>query len=332
MPKLIAEFQIELSGHCLVSLPDSENLSFEVEIKGFEVTIQLLTHPRVVKRGEEKFINTIERIILRVGRIEHEIPPELPERADGVRDYTIQELYFSKRVERYRAIACEALNRVIRFFKFQLHTPFLEEFHQRTNALGKPKWMDGSGQEVGKGGMIFFVEKIPGLWGELGVRSLVEGDIPNFQLALKSSGEPKIYDQILAGAREAIFESNLRRAVVELAMACEILVKECFFSGKIPALVAIGNLEDRGKVQLRVLDLIDQVAVEVFGNSFRGEGISHFQHIDHLFRCRNKVVHKGKLAYRKDTGKEETPNEKTLRSWWESVVKLEVWIKQLPTA
>lgn len=111
-------------------------------------------------------------------------------------------------------------------------------------------------------------------------------------------------------------------------MACEILVKESFFSGNISALVAIGDLEDRGRVQLRVLDLIDRVSLEVFGQSFRVRFSEEFNHVDYLFRCRNKVIHQGKLFYR-NNDKEEIPDQETLKSWWKSVRKLEIWIQGL---
>jgi hypothetical protein len=133
---------------------------------------------------------------------------------------------------------------------------------------------------------------------------------------------------VFVGAREAIFDNKLRRGVVELAMACEILVKESFFSGNISALVAIGDLEDRGRVQLRVLDLIDRVSLEVFGQSFRVRFSEEFNHVDYLFRCRNKVIHQGKLFYR-NNDKEEIPDQETLKSWWKSVRKLEIWIQGL---
>jgi hypothetical protein len=137
-------------------------------------------------------------------------------------------------------------------------------------------------------------------------------------MALINPVEPTLYEEILADAQTALFEHRHRRAVLELAIACEIVVERRFLSGDSPAVAAFEYLEEKSRVRVRVLDFIDGVAQNAFGKSFRRDHRDHYDNIDYLFQCRNKVAHTGDLLYR-DKQSIKTADYSVIESWWESV-------------
>ena len=112
--------------------------------------------------------------------------------------------------------------------------------------------------------------------------------------------------------------------MLELAVACEVFVKETFLGSNYRASRVYEALEDRGKVNLRVLDLIDIGGAAVTGSSFRTHDPEAFRDIDNLFRARNKSAHRGKVTYRDDSGVHEVTFRVLVR-WWTSAAKLFEW-------
>ena len=258
--------------------------------------------------------------------LEEEAPPVVRPDEKGRRDYSIQSDYFSERIRKYGAVAREAINRLIRFFKFKLKTPFLNELPNGHHCFENATWTDASGNEVGKGTVVFVAKGVLGLWGQLGVQKLAPESKESLRAALRDPTVPTLYEEILSDAQTALFEGNIRRAVLELAIACEIIIKRKIFSEESPAGAAFDYLEDKSQVRVRVLDFIDRIAVEAFGKSFRVDQGDHFNNIDHLFRCRNKVAHRGILSYRDDSGASIQVDYETVSSWWISVSTLIEWL------
>ncbi len=329
MLRLVATFEVELPGQCLATWPEGEDISANCTIGTFDVALQLCSDSsgRSKGAGEEHWTYVLDRAVVRVTRDETEVPPPVVPDEKGVRDYTVQAQYFSERIEEYGAAALEATNRVIRFFKFRLRTPFLQEFPAGHHAFRNAKWTDPSGNLVGKGMMAFVARGIPGLWGQLSVEKLRPESIGHLQTAIEERIEPTLPEQILSDAQTAIFEKNLRRAVIELAIACEIVVKRSFFSSDSPAGAAFDYLEDKSQVRVTVKDMIDRVAHEAFGKSFLEDHPSQYWHVDHLFRCRNKVAHRGELSFRDDKGQNIAVEQELVSDWWRAVNTLVGWLR-----
>ena len=137
-------------------------------------------------------------------------------------------------------------------------------------------------------------------------------------------------EELLSGAQSAVFDDNLERVVMELAIACEITVKNAFLQAltakKTRAGKAYEYLDDKGRLNVPINDMIHGMAKQVFGKSFNDAEKDHYKNIDLLFQCRNKVVHKYKLTY-KESGVEHAVDEKVLAEWWKSVLILLDWIK-----
>ncbi len=136
----------------------------------------------------------------------------------------------------------------------------------------------------------------------------------------------EMHMEFFADAQTSVVNGKFRRAILELAIACEVAVKGAFFAKSTIAGAAYEYLEDKGKVHTRVIELIDGVAKVALGQSFKDVAPDAYKDIDHLFRARNKVAHRGELIYRDEGGTEREVDRSTLEAWWVSVDTLLSWI------
>lgn len=329
MSKLVAHFEVELPGQCLVIWPENQDIRTNCSIGEFDVEIKLMVDSSERAKGpnDEHWTYVLRQAMVSVTKDEVKFPPPVIPDEKGQKDYTIQAEYFDQRMEQYGNVACKAMNRLIRFFKFKLKTPFLMELPLNYRAFKNAEWTDNLGNSVGKGSIVFASRRVHGLWGQLGVRKLGPESIVFMQQALQEPLVPRLHEEILSDAMTAIFEKNSRRAILEMAIACEVVVKRRFFSVNTPAGAAFDYLEDKSQVKVRVIDLINRIAEEAFGESFRASNPDKYKDIDHLFRCRNKIAHRGELSYRDDRGVTQPVDDKTIESWWNSVMALIEWIE-----
>jgi hypothetical protein len=171
---------------------------------------------------------------------------------------------------------------------------------------------------------------IPGADGELGVRKLTPNDIPDLRDFLQEDYNASLAEELLSDAQSAWFEGNLRRSVLEMAICIELMVKRKYFAQASPAGAAFDYLEDKSKVSVRVPELLDGIAKEAFSRSYRVEAPVQFQRIDYLFRCRNKIAHRGELWFRDDGDRLITVNSAIVEQWWEAAADLMAWLTALP--
>lgn len=335
MPNLVANFNIEIPGQCLITWPEGEPPpSFRFSIGEFEIALRLIIDNiswGVKKKGGAYFTRVIEAAEVGVLRQEDTFPPEVVRNERGQMDYRIQADYFRNRSPAFEEAAHEAVNRVIRFFRYKLNTPLLYEIPVWHQSLCNPKWKDETGKIVGKGPITIRGGKVHGSYGELGVLEFTPDMAESFSDYLSEPSAPSLTEEILTDAQSAWFDGNLRRSVLELAIACEIIVKRRFFSGDSPAGAAFDYLEDRAKVSVRVPELLDRVCLEAFARSFRVEHSTAYLDVDHLFRCRNKIAHRGDLSYRDDGGHMITVDASTVQRWWNSVATMRSWLDKQPT-
>ena len=108
------------------------------------------------------------------------------------------------------------------------------------------------------------------------------------------------------------------------------MVKRTFFKEETPAGAAIDYLEDKAKARVKVLDFLDPVALEAFSRSYKDDAANNYEHIDYLFRCRNKIAHRGALTFRDKDGKSITVDRERVESWWLAVAHLKGWLESLP--
>jgi len=108
------------------------------------------------------------------------------------------------------------------------------------------------------------------------------------------------------------------------------MVKRWIFPARSPAGAAFDYLEDRSKTSIKVLELLDCVALEAFGRSYKQQAPHQYRLLDYLFRCRNKVAHRAELAYRNNGGELVSVDSEVIESWWLAVFHLKNWIGQPP--
>ena len=330
MEKLIAIFAIELPEVILVKRADDDQHQFQFTIGEYEVSIELIvyqTNRSLLKKGEKQWIYNVREISVSVAKAEHELPPELIATESGNTDLPVPLSYFSQRREKYEVVALEALNRFIRFFKYMLQQPLLEEL-QLLN-LPNPDWADEMGKEIRGDAKGYRVPSTPG---QVLPRSKpLTADI-ELQLldALKNPTAPKLYQEILSDAQSALARRNLRRAIVEMVTACEILIKQGYFSKSTRAGVAVQRLIDKRSINLDIFDLIHETANLAFSKSFHDDKNADYIKIKELVNCRNRVIHAGEISYRDLKGKLKNADYRKVVEWWKSVNTLVDWWEALP--
>jgi hypothetical protein len=146
------------------------------------------------------------------------------------------------------------------------------------------------------------------------------------QEAIESSLDPELHEELLAHARASAAAGNVRRAVLEAAIALEVLGKNWMLADGPKSGPAFEYLEDRGKLSVRAIELFDSVSRHVVGTSFKDADPGAFEHIDFLFRTRNKIAHRGAAVFRDDQGNIHSVTGKDLESWWESIEALVDWV------
>jgi hypothetical protein len=228
----------------------------------------------------------------------------------------------------FQNIAHTAATRIFKYFKYILKNPLVELMPNSSPCFLSPTWFDKNGDKLNTGILIFSTKCPPGLGSrDFGITPLTAELEPKLAKAIETEIEPVLYEELLADAHSALFQVNYRRAVLELAMACEIAIKQTYFSASTAAGRAYEFMEDHQKVSMNITDYIDRVAEYALGDSFqKATSKSDFANIQHLFRGRNKIVHRGELTFRDDKGIIHPIDLRTLKAWWISVDRLLTWL------
>lgn len=330
MPKLAARFTLPIQGVCLVEVADAQSVETDVQHGDFAVTIRLLTSSDWKSKAEADLYWTtgVSAIELTLARDDQEGVPPVVELAGGGRSYVEQGSFLNSRLADYKPVARELANRVVRYFRYDLMTPGLREVPTWQQELSSPTWFDHNGNDLGPN-RIAVAQPVPGLRGDLGVQRLTQEKLPALTAALQIAAEPSLELSLLSDAQTAWFEGSLRRTVLELAICTELIVKRRYFSANSPAGAAFDYLEDKSKVSVKVLELLGVIAQEAFSRSYKAECAEQYKRIDHMFRCRNKIAHRGELSYRDDSGLLRNPTAAEVAEWWQAVFDLRRWLASL---
>lgn len=331
MTRITARFVVDLPGELLVAWADDEAIVLEQEIDEADVAIEFVTKGAGSRKvaGDRYQRFGIHQVYVYVTQEEDESPPKIKIDERGGSDLTDVSRYFSERRATYGDVAWRATNRMLRYFKFDLRTPNLFDISREHDCFKNAKWTDDAGNDYGDGGIAFGTVYSPGREGWLGRQVLFPELRDNLIAALQDPIVPSLHEEILSDAQTALSKRDLRRAILDIAIACEIAVKRKYFAEESPAGAAFDYLEDRSRVSVRVLDLIDGISLEAFGKSFREEQPGDFRNIDHLIRCRNKIAHRGELTFRNDAADWVEVDFELVADWWNSVLALFDWIDDL---
>lgn len=329
MAKLTATFFVTPAFPIIVKCRIGEKYTYDFKEKDCEVKINLPimdggpANGRVDSDLYKQLVDKIEIIVTKeVGDI-----PEIPINEKGGRDSYKVSPFYNNIKNGYSQVAQKYYQRLIRFIKYDLKQPFQNEKYINKDQFSNPSWSDDKGNSIGNISPIHHVQPIPGMDGNpLGTETL---KTTHSQLIKQSLSEDKyieLYQEILSDSQAAIFNKDLRRAVLEMAIVCELVTKrKYFYEGGISGL-AFDYFEDKGKIKVTVLELISTVGDEALGESFKASSPNDFKNIDYLFRCRNKVAHRGKVLFKDDNGVVTEPDLKMIKEWFESVEILLQWL------
>ncbi len=326
MKSLVAEYDLDLDRPLVVKRAETSALEYSCEVNGFSVTLSLAPLSWTGRMARREKIMTRDRshVVVSVSCAEVTEPPAvIPDLARRL-DYTVQEAYFRPRTERYGRAAVEALNRLLHFFRYTLRQPVGPDLGYEHHVFQNPKWMDETGREVGKGPGVFSSQWLPA---GLGVVPFARAHDGRLAAALKRPKPVALYEEILSSAQAAAFDGRIPSAVLGLAVACEVAVKRTFFGQRAPGASLLEYFEDSNQVRGRTVELLDKGATHVFGASFRTAFPKAYADIDHIFRCRNKVAHRGLAMFRDEKGRTITVDPALLRRWWKSVEVLSGWLR-----
>lgn len=329
MYRLTATYNIELPDRLRVKRSKDDPLRYAADIEGFVAEVVLICNEGVsIKLMNEAYeTRSCRRINISISRDEDSAPPDIIITEKGGRDFTDRVAWFDKQSNEYRRIAAIAVNRVIRFFKYEMKTPHLREFSMYAPEFNNAHWTDMVGKKI-EGGLIELTANPlsrPGL-GLLGEKDFTEDEDTKFINAFQNDLDIEIHREFLSDAQTSVHNDKLSRAILEIAIACELAVKGAFFAKATTAGAAYDYLEDKSRVHVKVIELIDGAAKVAFGQSFKDVDPKAYTHIDFLFRARNKVAHRGERTYRDDGGTEYQVDRPTLEAWWASVDTLMKWI------
>lgn len=332
MEHLIAKYKIELEYPIYVKRSETDELKYGLNIDDVYVEILLIS----TKGGKGKHKNerlwtfAVDYVELSVSLPETEKPPPADiTPKDGHGSYYEIEQYFDKRIKKYTDIAKTVHQRLLKYFKYRKGTPYLFDVDKLSH-FPLPIWFDENDEEIWKTkDRIINLLWAPG-WSkvEFGIEKFGKSDGKSLISAIKNDVDVTLYQEIMSDAQAATLQNNYRRGILEMAIACEIAVKQAFFAESTISGAAYEYLENQGRVNVRTIDLISNVAEYVFGENFRLVNETAYKNIDYLFRCRNKIAHRGQVTYRDDSGVWHQPDRDTLREWWVSLEEMLTWLNE----
>ena len=232
MYKLTATYEIELTRCVRVRRAEDDELRYAATVDGFDVEIVLIPNGGARSRHADDAHETraMNRIAVSVSRDEGSAPPNIDIDDEGHRDFTKRTAWFGQRCEEYRRVAVEAVNRIVRFCKYELQIPNIREFPVHDSQFQNPKWIGKDDSELAPG-VLEFSSKIipprgPGLVGE---KDFTADHDARLEDVLQNGLSIDTHQEFLADAQTSIVNGNLRRAILEMAIACEVAIKQLFF-------------------------------------------------------------------------------------------------------
>jgi len=330
MPKLTATYVIPFAAPVRVQVDESAVLEFKGDIEGFQFRIQINRpdHGATIKPAGALPVFFCQDFSVSISRDEEEVPAILPLEGGG-RDLRARMTWFSSRIPEYRKVAQILVDRLIRYFKYVKRSPRQQLPYRTVTAFFNPTWSDDQGKDVEKAQIeissIFYEYSGPSLLGE---KTYSVGDATSL-LAAITTGKPEATSaqEFLSDAQTSIYDGNFRRAILEMAIACEIGIKRSFFEEATAAGAAFEYLEDKSKINARAIDFLDGPAGEAFAESFKASHQDEYTCLDFLFRCRNKIAHRAIAEYRDDKGVLHMVDRPELNTWMAAVETLFIWLE-----
>lgn len=319
--RLSGKFVLPLDHPIRVYRHQSEALgSYTLCVDDFDVAVELVgtgaqsSFDSEVKSGHATHaVGTIEIVVSRdVGSA----PPQIITTELG-RDLEPRAKWVGQYRSEYEAVAQKVARRVLKFVKYTLRTPGMPHISsiESGSLLDPPVWLFAgdeieSGLIEGRGSVLR--QRSAALLGELDLTANLDKQLVS---ALEDDVKPELHEEFLVDAQSSLVEGNLRRGVIELAVACEIAAKYVLYPESSPAGRVVKEMGEKGP------------SVPKLVASFKDVDADAWHDIEYLFQCRNKAVHHGRMEYKDKHSTEKQATRSTIEGWWQSVEKLMGWIQ-----
>ena len=130
-------------------------------------------------------------------------------------------------------VAAIIMNRLIRYFQFTLGNPLLEAVRAQNLRSSNPEWtIENPNPSTVYAQVRDFDHVAQGFAGlrhapAFGIKPFTPEQPHEFKRALQADTDYELYEELMVDARDALMQGNLRRAVIEMATACEVLTRSC---------------------------------------------------------------------------------------------------------
>ena len=336
MAVLSAKYTISPSVPLLIEIKEGESLAFEYSYREYEIQLKLPPLANGDKSGhvESDYWKQFSDPVIIIVSKEVGDTPDIPINDNGGRDLYKLSDYFEEHKKYFGEVAETSYRRLIKYFKYRLNQPFLDEHYLIDQELKNPVWVSDTGVDYGCIRPTGIATSYPGLHRDcMGIKTLRKNglkQVSEFVLNHDGKDELELHREILSDAQTVILCGELRRSVVDLAVTIEIAVKRAYFSGASESARAFEYLEDKGDIKTKLPEYIHKVAEAVFGESFKSdERKKHYDNVLKVISCRNKAAHKGTLKFNYDNETGITPDQEMIEEWYESVVILLDWLESM---
>jgi len=329
MVMLSGQQTIDLSPNLLVELTGSDGFNVEYSIDEYIVKVNFNVNPDLgstINTNTGRGLYRVDKIVI-IATKEVTSTPDIPLTEGGGRDFTTLHPYFNEHRPDYSKVIMKVFKKIILYFKYVLNQPFLDDVTFKNNKFGSLQWFDDAGREYGSL-VISITSTFISINESFDIKPYQEENHNKLLDYLAHDSKIDLQYQLLSDAQAALIGGNLRRGVFEMAVVCELSVKRTFFSKNSFSGDAFEYLEDKGKVKISVLEFISKVACEVFGESFKVAYSDDFENIEYLFRCRNKIAHRGELTFKDINGTLQEATDAMAKKWYLSVRCLLMWLHE----
>ena len=228
MERSIAHFTIILAVPILVEDRRGAKRAFKVEHDAYEVEVawdDKDVHSRVTKPNARRPCYGISTLKISVGR---------PLRRDQYPKDDEPKTEPGPRLD-HADVAAIIMKRLIRYFRFTLGNPLLEAVRAQDLRSSNPEWTienpNPSTIYVPARNLEIVSQRFEGLRHSpaFGIKPFTPEQSHEFERALQADTGSELYEDLMVDARDALMQRNVpRRAVIEMATACEVLTKELF--------------------------------------------------------------------------------------------------------
>jgi hypothetical protein len=311
MERLVARFSITLAEPILVEDKEAAIRTFNVAHGAYQVEVTWGEEDvpfHMWMSGSRRPCYGLSLLTISVSHPDTESYPE---------EHDKRVSYIKPRLEAYVNVAAVVTNRLIKYFKFTLGNPLLQEITPQQLISSNPQWIDENGTPLARAIVHFQSQGPVGLrhFPGFGIKVFTPRQSDDLEEALKADNTYELYEALRADARAALVQENPRRAVLEMAISCEVVTKE-FCSKKA---ITVGS--DSVPV------ILNTVLKRELGTGFSDSHKEHWHNIEYLFQARNKAAHGENLGYNDKYGFPQPVNYETLRNWWDSLDTLIAWIR-----